>query len=344
MLPAAADVLPLAFSFLVPFAIVILLMRPYAEMLMRRGMMVDDVHKQNGTKVPSPAGPLLVFGLIAGELLVSAAYHTIYPVAVAGVTAVAFAVGLADDIFVLGGKTKPLLLILASAPLILPFLADQPTYTSRLYFPLLGSTGEHFTIYTLIVIAAVPIVSNAFNMMDSFNGEISGFTLMTSLAVALAMLLKSFAVAGYPLAHFESALPLVAVSVAFYFFNRYPARAFDGDSGSLAFGACFVALAVTGGVEIAAVVAIIPAILNSFYILSSVRGFVERRRMAARPTTMGQDGRLYASDNGSAPTTLVRMILLDGPMTERELVRAVLLLTAVSCTLSVVTSYLTWVV
>jgi UDP-N-acetylglucosamine--dolichyl-phosphate N-acetylglucosaminephosphotransferase len=344
LLPGAADALPLALSFFIPFLMIVLLMRPYLKMLMRRGMTVDDVHKPGGTKVPSPTGPLLASGLIAGELVVSAAFHTIFPLAVAGVTAIAFAVGLADDLFVLGGKTKPLLLVLASVPLIIPFLDGQPTYSSRLYFPILGSTGEHFTIYTLIVVAAVPIVSNAFNMMDSFNGEISGFTLMTSLAIALAMLLKSFAIAGYPLAHLESALPLVAASLGFYIFNRYPSRAFDGDSGSLAFGACFVALAVTGGVEIAAVVAIIPAILNSFYILSSVRGFVERRRMAARPTSMGEDGRLYASENGSAPTTLVRMILLDGPMTERELVRAVLVLTAASCILSVLTSYLTWMV
>ena len=46
----------------------------------------------------------------------------------------------------------------------------------------------------------------------------------------------------------------------------------------------FVILSIVGGVEIAALVALIPAVLNSYYILSSVRGLVERKQMAARPT------------------------------------------------------------
>ena len=38
----------------------------------------------------------------------------------------------------------------------------------------------------------------------------------------------------------------------------------------------------------AAMIAIVPAILNSFYTLSSVRGFVERRKMPTRPTYIGR--------------------------------------------------------
>ena len=93
----------------------------------------------------------------------------------------------------------------------------------------------------------------------------------------------------------------------------------------------------------AAVIAIVPAILNSFYILSSVWGFVERRKMS-RPTYIGEDGRLYAAEDPAAPITLVRLILLAGPRSEEGLVKDIVVLTLVSCILSVVISVLTWVV
>ena len=105
----------------------------------------------------------------------------------------------------------------------------------------------------------------------------------------------------------------------------------------------FAALAITGGVEVAAIIAILPSILNSFYILSSLRGFVERRQMDSRPTYMTGDGMLHASGSSSAPSTLVRLMLLPGPLSEKDLVRNILTLTAVTCLLSITTSILTWV-
>ena len=71
------------------------------------------------------------------------------------------------------------------------------------------------------------------------------------------------------------------------------------------FGALFATLAIMGGVEIAALVAAIPAVLNSYYILSSIRGFVEHKKMAARPTYLGEDGRSTLR-RGWAPTTQLR--------------------------------------
>jgi hypothetical protein len=90
-------------------------------------------------------------------------------------------------------------------------------------------------------------------------------------------------------------------------------------------------------------IAIVPAILNSFYTLSSARGFMERRRMTARPTRLGEDGRMYASFEPSSPNTLIRLILLSGPREERDLVKSILVLTAVACLLSGAISILTWV-
>jgi UDP-N-acetylglucosamine--dolichyl-phosphate N-acetylglucosaminephosphotransferase len=211
-----------------------------------------------------------------------------------------------------------------------------------LAFPFFHSTSPHFTIFVGLVLLAFPVVSNAFNMMDSFNGQISGFSLLTSLALLFGVVLHAAYTSGFALARIASTLPLVGIAAAFVVFNRYPSRVFDGDSGALMLGAMYAGLAVTGGVEMAAIVAIIPSILNSFFILSSVRGLVERRKMKSRPTYLGKDGKLHASLEKDAPVTLARMLLLNGQLTERELVKAVLSITAIACVLSVITSALTW--
>ncbi|MDV3292796.1 MAG: hypothetical protein LYZ70_00825 [Nitrososphaerales archaeon] len=340
---SGTDLVILTLSFAVPLLFILLGMPPYLRFLARNGRVVDDVHKQPRTKVPSPVGPVIFVAAAAGEVVAYLTFGTLVPIAILGTAIVAFAVGLYDDILILGARTKPLLLILASSPLLISVIYQPNLYEPRLFFPILGATGEHFSIYTLLVVAAFPVVANAFNMMDSFNGEISSFAFLASLALTVGVLLHAYATPGFSLARAAAALPLLAVAAGFHVFNRHPSRAFDGNSGSLVFGSLFAANAITGGVEVAAIIAILPSILNSFYILSSLRGFVERRKMGARPTYMTGDGLLHASEEPSAPSTLVRLILLSGPLSEKELVKNIIQLTAVACLLSILTSVLTWV-
>ena len=339
-----ADVGLLLLSFLVPFVALLVGLPPFLRALTRAGRVSDDVHKSPPPKVPEPAGPVLFLGALAGELVVAVGFQSWVPVAIILGAAVAFAVGLWDDLYVLGGKTKPLLLLLAGLAFVGLVLYRPDLYRTDLAFPILGDTSPHFTIYTVLAVIAFPVVANAFNMMDAFNGEISWFATLTSLALLFGATLRYAATAGFSLARVAAVLPLVGVSAAFLIFNRYPSKAFDGDSGALMFGAMFAGLAVTSGVEIAAMIAIVPAILNSFYTLSSVRGFVERRRMASRPTYIGKDGLLHASLEPGAPNTLIRLLLLDGPLSEKDLVRGVVYLTVLACLFSAAISVLTWVV
>jgi len=338
-----AEAALLALPFAVPLLFVLVAVPPYLRYLTRRGSVVEDVHKRPPTKVPSPLGPVLFAGAVVGEAVSYLCFPSLVPVALVGVAAIAFAVGMADDFSVMGASAKPLLLLGAGLPLVLSVLVEPRLYVPRLVFPILGPSAQHFAIYTLLVVVAFPVVANAFNMMDAFNGELSWFALLVSLALLFGVVLHAVYTRGFSPARVAATLPLVAIASGFLFYNRYPSKAFDGNSGSLLLGALFAALAVVDGVEVAAVVALVPAILNSFYTLSSVRGFVERRRMRARPTYIGEDGLLYASPDNSSPNTLVRLILLGGPLSEKDLVRNVTVLTAVACLLSGAISVLTWV-
>ena len=116
MQPDLAEAGLILLSFIIPLLLVILAMPRSIRYLTRSGRVVDDVHKHPPTKVPFPVGPLLFLGALAGEILVYIAFGSLVPLAVMGGAAVAFAIGLADDLFVLGGKTKPLLLLFAAVP------------------------------------------------------------------------------------------------------------------------------------------------------------------------------------------------------------------------------------
>ncbi|MBI3023114.1 MAG: UDP-N-acetylglucosamine-1-phosphate transferase [Thaumarchaeota archaeon] len=344
MQPGESDLLSILVTAIVPFAVVLILTPKFASLLKRRNMLAKDVHKNDGRMVPSPAGPLLICALVLGEIIAFVFYGSIIPLVMIGVILIAGLIGLLDDVRSLSGELKPTLLIFAALPMLLGQRIYPELYNPRLYFPLFTSTGTHFIIFGILILASIPVVSNAFNMMDAFNGEISGFTLITSVALIVAIILRATVLQNYSSVRLAVALPLVSVSLAFFFYNRYPSRIFDGDSGSLTFGAMYAALAFIGGVEFAALVAIIPAVMNSFYIISSVKRIVERRRMAVRPTFLRGDGMLQATDKTGAPMTLARMILLDGPLSEQQIVNRVFVLTIFSSLLAVLTAVFTWLI
>ncbi|MGQ9469212.1 MAG: UDP-N-acetylglucosamine-1-phosphate transferase, partial [Nitrososphaerales archaeon] len=269
--------------------------------------------------------------ILIAESILYFVYGDLRILSIALVTMIAGIVGLIDDRWKLkNGIIKPILLILASLPiLLLDVYVPYPT------FPIFGSVRLHY-VYPILVLAAVPVVSNATNMIDVLNGALSGFMIIATMPLIFALVL----IADYPI--MMATIPLTASSLAFYVFHRYPSKIFPGDSGSLTLGAMFCAIAIVGRVEIVAIISILPTILNSFFILSSVKRLVEHKSITTRPTVLLPNGQIAASKEPSAPITLVRMILADGPLSEREIVSNILKLSAFSALLAVITTLATW--
>src|SRR5208282_4553800 len=192
LLPSASDLVASALAFAVPCVVIVALMPRYIDYLHSKGRSAPDVFKTEGTKVATPAGPLLIVALVLGEAAVYLLHESTIPLVVIEVALVAGVVGLYDDLRGLGGVVKPALMILAAAPLILEQQVNQSLYTVQLYFPFFGSTGTHFIIFAILIVAAMPVASNAFNMLDSFNGEISSFTLIAALALIAGILMRGY--------------------------------------------------------------------------------------------------------------------------------------------------------
>jgi UDP-GlcNAc:undecaprenyl-phosphate/decaprenyl-phosphate GlcNAc-1-phosphate transferase len=272
---------------------------------------VADAHKPEKPQVPRPAGPVIMISIAAAEIVLFILTMNIAVLAILLTTAIAFLVGYIDDIRVMPGWFKPVALLAAAIPMVVLDIYVGEVYGEslnlifgRAYIPLL---------YIPLIFVIIPITGNTINSIDVLNGVASGFLIIASIP-----LLASIAIFGsYEV--FLAALPMLFASIAFYRYHKFPSRIFPGDSGTLLLGTMYGAVAIAGSSEIIGVIALLPAVMNSFLFLASVKRIVEHREVKARPTILTHDFKLAASTDSKAPATLVRLIVVDRPLGEREI-------------------------
>ena len=325
--PSTAAVLAVS---LAAFAVTYLTIPPLSSWLKRRGIVGTDVHKPDKPKVPEMCGLAVIAGVTVAGLLSSALLdrHSREIAAFLGTVLIAGAIGVIDDLRPLSPRLKPILTAVAAAPILL-----LATYNPHPVFPLIG-TLRLTILYPFLILLAIAVPANAVNMLDVFNGSMSGTLSIVTLGLGLVLALSGNATAT------SLALALFGSLLAFYLFNRYPARVFGGDAGSLAVGAAVGALSVIGSIEAVTIAALAPYIMNAFYGLASIGRLYERREIKSRPVRLRSDGMLEATTDRNAPVTLTRLILAEGPMREQQIVRTMLLLTALSSTLAVLAFFL----
>ncbi|HEX6067423.1 MAG TPA: UDP-N-acetylglucosamine-1-phosphate transferase [Nitrososphaera sp.] len=305
----------LAIYFLTPIAI---------KSLVAKGKVVQDYHKPGRPPVPRPGGPVLMTGIAAAELVLFALTMNFGVLAILASTVIAFAVGYVDDRRVMPGWFKPAALLLSAVPIIV--MGAHGSYLNLVF----GSTLIPL-LYIPLTFVVMPVAGNTLNSIDVLNGVATGV-----LVIACIPLLAASAIFGN-LDVFLAGLPLLFGALAFFKYHKYPSKIFPGDSGTLLFGAMFGALAIAGKAEIIGVVALLPAVINSFLFLSSVKRLAEHSEVKARPITILEDFRLAASKERAAPATLVRLILADGPLTEKEVVQKIFRLATFSAALAFAT-------
>ena len=280
---------------------------PYAiRLLVSKQRVVPDAHKPNKPSVPRPAGPVMIGGIAAAEIILYMLTMNSAVLAILLTTAIAFIVGYVDDRRVLPGWFKPVALLGAAIPLVI--LGAHATNLNLVF-------GSAFIplLYIPLIFVIIPITGNTINSIDVLNGVASRFVIVASIP-----LMASIAIFG-SLEVFLAALPLFFGTLALYKYHRFPSRIFPGDSGTLVLGAMYGALAIAGSSEIIGVIALLPAVMNSFLFLASVKRIVEHRQVKTRPVVLLEDYRLAASNDKLAPATLVRLILADGPLGEKEI-------------------------
>ncbi|MHA2428054.1 MAG: hypothetical protein ACXADB_08540 [Candidatus Hermodarchaeia archaeon] len=338
---------------LVAFFVTFLIMPYVIRAMKRRGVVGVDVHKINKPEIAEMGGLGILFGvtiagivLFLGSGLIGFGLFDFRILIFLAVLLIAGFIGVIDDLKSLGPKVKPILTMIACLPILLytwvlgaipPFL---PAYVPLPYLPFLGSTRLTIVYPLILIPLAIAITSNAVNMSDVFNGVMP----LTTTIMFVALLIASLFMMAIGIS--EAGLGLMFCSImigsllAYYYYNRNPARVFAGDTGSLLVGAAIGAVAIMGRLEIIAIVALLPAIMNAFYSLVSIGGLLERRQMRARPTVFQEDGTLSASSDPKAPITLTRLIVARGALSEQQITLSLATLTFASSVLAFLTVFL----
>ena len=320
-------ILPAIVSCIIAFFVVFVMTPPLIKFLEKKNLTVKDVNKKD-VMVARPGGLSLIAGIVASEIVLYAFLQLNEILAIIITTFAAFLIGYIDDRKVMGGWFKPVALAFAAIPIIV-----FGVYDSNLAFPLFG-TVHIPVLYIALIFLMIPITGNTINSIDVLNGVASGFMVIASFSLSICL----FIVENYEIAIVS--LPLGFVSLAFYRYHKIPSRIFPGDSGALALGAMYGAIAIVGGVEIIAAVALLPAVINSFLFLSSVKRIEDHRKIKGKPVEHTDDFRLKATDDKTAPVTLVRLILAGGALSEKEVGQAIFKLAIFSGILAIVTAFL----
>jgi phospho-N-acetylmuramoyl-pentapeptide-transferase len=229
------DLVTVAVALVLGLALYPLLIRALRRV--RFGQVIQDeleFHKEKaGT--PTGGGLLFVLGGILGGLLATGAGHRGALPAVAGLVAGAV-LGAFDDaqklkvgsIGVPARLKFPVQVVLA---IPVAWLAHSPQH---------GIPFDLGWAYWPLALLAIVGTANALNITDGSDGLAGGLSAIALLGVALLL-------PGALPGERAVAMTLVGGLLAFLFYNRFPARVFMGDVGSLGLGYALAAMAIQQG-------------------------------------------------------------------------------------------------
>ncbi len=266
------------------FLIALLLTPWLIRYLKRIGLFVRDANKKDMPLVPLSGGPAVFSGFFIGTMFFIF-YRTFFSNGdftlfldgqqllflfggISTILIVTF-IGFLDDLVIKPGKEsssglrqwqKPLLTLAASVPLMV-----LNAGTDVMALPLIGKV--HFGILYPLLLVPIGIVgaSNMVNMLAGFNGMETGMGI-----ISIGMLGLYAFVHERWIAALIAALMIPAL-LAFYIYNRYPAKILAGDSLTYLIGATLAVVAILGNLEKAALIISIPFFIE--FILKARRKF-----------------------------------------------------------------------
>ena len=255
-------------TFVVAFALALVIYPQAIRMLhrLKAGQVIqEELPDSHQKKAGTPTGGGIVFVALAivGGLLAALAGHNGTLPAMAGLVAGGL-IGFADDRSKLRVGTRgiparlklPIQLVLAIPIAWLATVQGGP----QLFLP-----DTPWVVFPLAV-AAIVATANAVNITDGMNGLAGGLAL---IAIATIALLLPRAPAGEK----AVAMTLCGALVAFLVFNRYPARVFMGDTGSLAIGFALAAMAIQQGVLLLLPIVALVFVLETLSVIIQVAYF-----------------------------------------------------------------------
>ena len=291
-----------------------------------------DVHKLDKPEVPKGGGFIVLFAIVSGLLVVMGittfqVQADIREGLLAALVSILMAgtIGLLDDTFDFNNRTKVALPLIASIPMVVVSVG-----TPMMTIPFIGTINFGVFYALLIVPLMMTFIVDSTNMYGGMNGLEAGLSVINASAIVLYVVAYPF-ISGQEIttALTDSgtvAASLLGASIAFFYFNRYPAKVLPGDVGRLPFGAAMASALILGNMDRLAIIMYAPFLVN-FLLYLVYRVWVKRKNLEyAKFASPREDGTLEVV----GPFTMYWILpYLSTKMTEKRNVNLLLLLQAV---------------
>lgn len=271
----------LCIPILLAFFITLFFVPIWIKRAKRAGLVGKDMHKEDKRDVAEGGGIIVLFSFILGVLCYIAIKTFVLEINVTTVeiftllTTILLTgiVGLLDDILGwkigLNKKTRLLLMLFAAVPLMVINAGE-----SRMM-------GIEFGLFYPLFFIPLGIIgaSTTYNFLAGYNGLETSQGILILAALSIVTFLVG-----------ETWLSLIAIImvvclIAFYLFNKYPAKVLPGDVLTYPVGALIAIIAILGNVERIAVFFFIPYIIETGL---KIRGGLKKQSFAK----IGEDGGL----------------------------------------------------
>lgn len=267
--------------------LVVYYLTPWSIRYLRRiNLVVKDQHKEGKPLVPISGGMSVLAGSFVG-FMGFIFFNTFFPdggnlslnnevltLLLSGLISIMMIsfVGFIDDLFIRGDKEtssglrqwqKPLLTLTAAIPLMV-----VNSGTSEIALPIFGVIDTGLLYPLIITPIGVVGAANMVNMLAGFNG------LETGMGIIYTGMLGLYSYSNREGLYYNErttaaifALIVFSALVAFYIFNKTPAKILPGDSLTYLLGGTIAAIAIIGNLERAALIISIPFFIE--FILKS---------------------------------------------------------------------------
>ncbi len=309
----------LLFSVMISFLITLLFLPIWIRKTRQLGLLWEDMNKYGHPKnVASSGGIVVVMAFILGVLyyifirtfLINSSTINTSIFALLSSILIFAVTGLIDDLFGwrnegLSRRWRILLAFTASIPLVVINAGS-----SSMNFPFIGVINLGILYPVILIPIGIAGAAISYNFLAGFNGLEAGqgILILTFLSfVAYKTGSAWLALIG---------LIMVSALVGFYFYNKYPAKVFPGDSLTWTVGALIAIMAILGNFEKIAAFVFIPYILE---MVLKIRGRLEKASFA-KPNPDGSLEMPYEKIYGLTHLSLFILKKLKTKVYEKDVV------------------------
>ncbi len=286
------------------------------------GLVVKDLNKKKEPLIPLSGGLAVLGGIFTSVMAIIFIQIFVYDSTsdliflLAAISSVSFItlVGFIDDLLIRKNKEsssglkqwqKPLLTLIAAIPLM-----AVNAGTREVGLPFFGTVNFGLLYPLLLIPIGVMGAANMVNMLEGYNGMGSGMGIVYTGALGLYAYVHGRQVAAV------IALATLGALIAFYRYNKYPAKILPGDSLTYLLGGVIACIAILGNLEKAALIMAVPFFVE--FVLKA------RSRFKAQSYGYYKDGKIHSRYKGiySIPHFFAR----TGRFTEKQITSFMILI------------------